>query len=114
MEKLMKFISKRKRGLISALAALLFIAYFYIIDPDNSLKGIVVTLQILIITYVMIIVIELLPDVILDPVFGDEKILVEAASQTAEGAGIALVAKSLRLLGYAIIAAGAIIAFTAT
>ena len=62
----------------------------------------------------MIVMIEFLPDIILDPIFGNEEELVEIAKTSPEGAAKALLAKSIRLLGYAIIAAGSIIAFTST
>lgn len=114
MNRMFSFIKNRKRGLMYFLAAICFILYFYLTDPNNSLKGFIITLQIVIITFVLIAVIEWLPDIILDPIYGNERELVEKTKETAVAASITLLAKSIRLLGYSIIAAGAIIAFTVT
>lgn len=114
MKTLLNLIKKKKRGLTYITALLLFVAYFLLIDPNNSIRGIIITMQILIISFIMIIMIEFLPDIILDPIYGNEKDLVEISKGNPDAASRVLLAKSFRLLGYAIIAAGAIIAFTST
>ena len=114
MQKLFSILQKYKRTIVYVLAALAFVGYFYFIDPDNGFRSIIITLQILVISFVAIVMIELLPDIILDPIFGDEKELVENAKKDPQASALVLKAKGLRILAYAIITAGAIIAFTAT
>ena len=114
MKKILNILKAKKRQLIYLLSLLVFIGYFYYVDPDNGFRTMIITLQILVISFIGIIMIELLPDIILDPIFGNEKELVEKAKEDPRAAAIAVKAKSLRLLAYAIIVAGSIIAFMAT
>ena len=107
-------LTKYKKQLIYFSSFLLFIFYFYFTDPDNSWASLVITLQIIVVSIIGIVLLELLPDVILDPIFGNEKKLVEIAERSPEGAAEALKAKSYRLIAYSIIIAANVIAFTST
>jgi len=106
--------NKFKRYFISAIVLVAFFLYFKLSDADNGYGALVVTLQIFIIAAVGFWLVEILPDYFIDAVYGKEHKLTEKALENSTGAGLALVAKSLRVLGYSIIVAGAIIAFTST
>jgi len=105
---------KTKRIVISILVLLAFVLYFKLTDADNGYGALLVTLQIFIVAAVGFWLVEVLPDYFIDSVFGKEHKLTEEAYKDPKGAGLALVAKSIRVLGYSIIVAGAIIAFTST
>jgi hypothetical protein len=105
-----------KRRLIALLVITSFVVYYLVTDPDTKLfqnlpfgSGLILTLNIFILTAVAVWVVEVLPDYFLDIVYGRESKLVEIAKQTPQGAGYALIAKSLRILGYCIIIAAAIV-----
>ena len=109
-----EFLTKYKRQLIYVLSFLLFVFYFYFTDPDNSWASLIITLQIIVVSIIGIVLLELLPDIILDPIFGNERELVRKAKRSPEGAAEALTAKSYRLIAYAIIIAANVIAFSST
>jgi hypothetical protein len=113
------FFPRLKRFIIATFTIFLFISYFILTDPNTDYlsnlhygTALIITLQIFIIAALGIWIVEVNPDFFLDAVFGKEKKLVEQAKNSATGAGLALLAKSIRILGYSIIVAGSIIAFT--
>ena len=105
---------KIKKYVISIIVLLAFVLYFKYTDADNGYGALMVTLQIFIIAAVGFWLVEILPDYFIDSVYGKERLLTEKAIEDSKGAGLALVAKSIRILGYSIIVAGAIIAFTSS
>jgi len=112
-------LRKYKRIFISIFIVIMFVLYYVGTDPDTDLfknlsygVSLLMTLQIFIIASVSFWLIEVIPDFFVDEIYGKEKDLVEKASNTSQGAGQALIAKSIRILAYAIITAASIIAFT--
>ena len=110
---------KYKRIFISIFVVSMFILYYIGTDPDSNLfknlsygVSLLMTLQIFIIASVSFWLIEVIPDFFVDVIYGKEKDLVKKASETSLGAGNALIAKSIRILAYAIITAASIISFT--
>ena len=106
-----------KRIIIATIVLVLFVAYWLGTDPDTKFfqnipfgVGLVLTLGAFIIAAVGVWFLEIIPDYFLDYIYGKERDLVEVAKQTSEGAGKALIAKSIRILAFAIVLAAAIIA----
>lgn len=107
-----------KRFLAGLLSVILVIVYFLAIDPDTKIfqdlsygVTLLMTLEIFVVGYMSIVVIEFLPDVFLDRIFPNELKTFEKAVTTPEGAGYTVMAKSIRILAYAIILAAAIITY---
>ena len=107
-----------KRRLSLASLLILFILYYLGTDPDTKIfqnlpfgSSLILTINIFIIAITGIIVIEFIPDYFIDVIYGKEKDLRIEASKTSQGAGYALIAKSIRLLGYGIILAASIISY---
>ena len=103
---------KFKRLFISFVVLTAFVLYFMFTDADNSLGALLITIQIFVVAAVGFWLVEILPDYFIDSVYGKERKLTEKAIESSNGAGMAMIAKSIRILGYSIIVAGAIIAFT--
>jgi len=110
---------KYKKIMISIFVIGLFIAYYIGTDPDSKIfanlsygASLVMTLQIFIIASVAFWLVEVVPDLFVDNIYGVEHKLVEIAKETAQGASNVLIAKSIRILAYSIITAASIIAFT--
>ena len=69
------------------------------------------SLNIFFISVLSIIVVEFIPDFFIDGIYGREGKHREKAVETSDGAGKVLIAKSIRILGYCIIVAAAIISY---
>ena len=109
---------KLKRKLSLVMMVLVFVLYYLATDPDTSFfqnlpfgAPLVLTLNIFIITIISIVVIEFVPDYIIDMIYGPEEQLRYKAVETSQGAGQALIAKSIRILAYSFIMAASIIAY---
>jgi len=109
---------KLKRRLAMIITIIMFVIYYLITDPDTKIfqnlsygAGLILTLNIFVISIGSIIVLEFIPDFIVDTIYGKEDILRKKAIETSEGAGKVMIAKSIRILAYAIITAAAIIAY---
>lgn len=114
-------ILRIKRLLIATLVVVSFIAYYVLTDPNSSVlsnlkvgTSLILTLQIFVVAALGFWVIEVIPDFFVDVIFGKEKELIDKAKEDPKGAAIASLSKSIRILGYAIIVAASIIAFTST
>jgi len=109
--------NKLHRWTGAILTVVVFILYMLSTDPDfkviNNLPfgvGLLLSLQAVFMTMLMFVVIELGLDYIMDIIYPNEPDLVKKARETSEGAGQVALAKSVRILGYCIIGAAAIIA----
>ena len=107
---------KRLIGVI--LTIVLFVIYYITTDPDSHIiknmkygVGLILTLQVFFMAMLGIIIIEFFPDFFVDIIYGDEKELRKKACETSRGASLALIAKSIRILSFAIIMAASIVAF---
>lgn len=107
-----------KRKLSVFLVIFIFIAYYIGTDPDTSVlvgipfgTGIILTLQIFIVSISSILMVEFLPDFFIDVIYGKESLLREKAAQTSHGAGTVMMAKSIRILAYSFIIAASIISY---
>jgi hypothetical protein len=114
----MKFLNKRSITLVVSFC--MFILYFMLTDPDANLVSnlpfgvqIVLLLSILILSALCITFMETFTDIYTDEIAADEKDLAKMASNTSEGSGLVLQAKSIRLLAYAIIIGTVIISTSA-
>lgn len=112
------FTYKIKRRLSAIFVLLLFIAYYISTDPDFKLfqdltfgVGLILTLNIFVVSMASIIMVEFLPDFFIDVIYGKEEKLRERAVLTSEGASNAMIAKSIRILAYSLIIASAIISY---
>lgn len=107
-----------KRKVTGVIILIMFVLYYFITDPDTKLfqnlgfgVNIILTLNIFVISMATIIMIEFLPDFIVDVIYGKEFILKEKAIETSQGASNVMIAKSIRILAYSFIAAASIIAY---
>jgi len=105
-----------KRFMISLVITIAFVLYYIVIDPNTAvLKDIpggvllVLTLQIVVVSALGIWLVEVVPDFFLDYIYGKERDIANKAKESHVGAGYALIAKSLRILGYCTIVAAAIV-----
>lgn len=112
----MPWTIKRKLSALSVIFIL--VAYYVITDPDILLlsdlpfgAGLLLTLNIFVISITAILLVEFAPDFFIDRAYGNESVLRKTASNDAVGSALVLVAKSLRILGYCIIITGAIVAY---
>ena len=112
------FTPKNKRRIAALLTVVMFVLYYLGTDPDTKIfqnlsfgSGLILTFNIFVISMASIIVIEFIPDFFIDVIYGKEEDLRKQASNTPQGAGLALIAKSTRILAYAIITAAAIAAY---
>ena len=107
-----------KRKISGLLVVILFVAYYFITDPDTKLfqnlgfgVNIILTLNIFVLSMATIIMIEFLPDFFVDVIYGKEFKLREKAVESSEGASNVMIAKSIRILAYSFIASASIIAY---
>ena len=112
------FNNKFKRRLAMLTTVAMFVFYYIVTDPDVRIfqnltfgTGFILTLNIFILAIAGIIVLEFVPDFIIDIIYGKEEELRYKAIETADGAGKAMIAKSIRILSYAIILAASIISY---
>lgn len=111
---------KIKRLITGVLTLILVIGYFIAIDPDTKLMSdltygvsLFMTLEVFAIGVLAILIIEFLPDAFLDRVFPKEEETFDKALETSAGASNILIAKSLRILAYAILLSASIITYGA-
>jgi len=114
-------IVKIKRKLAMVITIVMFVLYYLSTDPDTKVfqnltfgVGMIMTINIFVIALASIVVIEFLPDFFIDVIYGKEEDLRLKAVETPQGAGSALIAKSIRILAYAIIIAASIVAYNAS
>jgi len=112
------FTYKLKRRISGIFILLLFIAYYISTDPDFKLfqdlpfgVGLILTLNIFVISMASIIMVEFLPDFFIDVIYGKEEKLREKAALTSVGASNVMIAKSIRILAYSFIIAASIISY---
>ena len=112
------FNAKVKRKLAMVLTIVMFVVYYLATDPDTKFfqdlsfgTGIVLTFNIFVIAIAGIIVIEFIPDFFVDVIYGKEEVLRFKAAETSQGAGLAMIAKSIRIFAYAVILAASIVAY---
>ena len=110
--------AKIKRKLAMIVTIVMFVLYYLGTDPDIKIfqnltfgSGLVLTFNIFVIAIAGIILIEFVPDFFVDTIYGKEEDLRVKAVGTEQGAGLAMIAKSLRILAYAIILAASIGAY---
>lgn len=110
--------AKVKRFLSLVITILVFIGYYLSTDPDTKFMqnlpfgvSLILTLNIFVIAIIGIVVIEFVPDFFVDKIYGKEENLRFKAIETADGAGKAMIAKSIRILSYAIILSASIVAY---
>ena len=109
---------KIKRIISLIFIILAFVGYYLGTDPDTKVLqnlpfgiSLILTFNIFIIGIVGVALIEFIPDFIVDKIYGKEENLTDIAKTTANGAGMALIAKSIRILAYGVILAASIIAY---
>ena len=109
------FTTISKRVVLSILAIVMFIGYFLITDPDMEIlkelpfgTQLVLLMSIFFIGAMVIAFIETYTDIYTDDIAKDEKRIASVALESPEGAGYILIAKSVRILAYAIIMAAVI------
>ena len=109
------FTTISRRVVLSILAILMFIGYFLITDPDMEIlkelpfgTQLVLLMSIFFIGAMVIAFIETYTDIYTDDIAKDEKRIASVALESPEGAGYILIAKSVRILAYAIIMAAVI------
>ena len=107
-----------KRKISIFLVVGLFILYYLGTDPDTSLfqnlsfgSGIILTLNIFVLSMAAIIMVEILPDYFIDVIYGKESLLRKKAFETPQGASNVMIAKSIRILAYSFIIAASIISY---
>jgi len=112
------FTMETKRRLTGLLIVVLFVVYYLATDPDTKIfqdlpfgSGLILTLNIFVISLMSIIMMEVLPDFIVDGIYGRERSLRDRACETSQGASSVMIAKSIRLLGYSFIIAASIISY---
>jgi len=112
------FTAKIKRRLAMVSTVVMFVLYYLTTDPDTEIfqnltfgTGLILTLNIFVISMAGIILIEFLPDFFIDTIYGKEEELRFKAVETPQGAGSAMMAKSIRILAYAIIVAASIVVY---
>jgi len=110
--------SKIKRWISLIIMIAIFIGYYISTDPDNKFMQnlpfgapLILTLNIFVIAIIGIVVIEFIPDYFVDKIYGKEELLRLEAIKTPEGAGTAMLAKSVRILAYSIILAASIVSY---
>lgn len=99
-----------------AVMLLTIVTYYIITDPDVDIMsdlpfgiGLIIILEVVIKTFIGIVIIEVIPDIFTDELVNNREALSEKARQTPEGAGLILKALSIRLIAYATIFASAMI-----
>lgn len=109
------FTTISRRIVLSILAIVMFIGYFLITDPDMEIlkelpfgTQLVLLMSIFFIGAMVIAFIETYTDIYTDDIAKDEKRIASVALESPEGAGYILIAKSVRILAYAIIMAAVI------
>ncbi len=109
------FTTISRRVVLSILAIVMFIGYFLITDPDMEIlkelpfgTQLVLLMSIFFIGAMVIAFIETYTDIYTDDIAKDEKRIASVALESPEGAGYILIAKSVRILAYAIIMAAVI------
>jgi len=112
------FTAKLKRKLAMVMTLVMFILYYLSTDPDTKIfqdltfgTGMILTFNIFVIAMAGIMVVEFLPDFFVDTIYGKEEELRIKATETPQGAGSAMIAKSLRILAYSLIVAASIVAY---
>ena len=107
-----------KRILSGIVFVSIFVIYFLSVDPDSTVLqnipfgvDIILAIRIFILAIIGIVLIEFIPDFFVDDIYGKEEDARKIANRTSTGAGMVLIAKSIRLFGYSIIVAGSIIAY---
>jgi len=114
------FTAKMKRRLAMVLTIVMFVVYYLSTDPDTKIfqnltfgTGLILTFNIFVIAMAGIILVEFMPDFFVDTIYGKEEELRVKATETPQGAGSAMIAKSIRILAYSIIVTGSIVAYNA-
>ncbi len=101
-----------KKIWLSIIAIVMFVGYFLITDPDMEIvkelpfgTQLVLLMSIFFIGAMVIAFIETYTDIYTDEIAKDERKIANAAMESPNGAGQILIAKSIRILAYAIIMA---------
>lgn len=101
-----------RRIVLSILAIIFFVGYFIVTDPDMDLikelpfgTQLVLLMGMFFIGAMAIAFIETYTDIYTDDIAKDEERIANAALASPQGAGLVLIAKSIRILAYAIIMA---------
>lgn len=101
-----------RKLVLSVLAIVMFVGYFLITDPDMEIikelpfgTQLVLLMGIFFIGAMIIAFIETYTDIYTDDIAKDEKRIANVALESPHGAGLILIAKSIRILAYAIIMA---------
>ncbi len=101
-----------KKIWLSIIAIVMFVGYFLITDPDMEIvkelpfgTQLVLLMSIFFIGAMVIAFIETYTDIYTDEIAKDERKIANAAMESPNGAGHILIAKSIRILAYAIIMA---------
>lgn len=91
------------------------IAYMFAIDPDTELlknlpfgSSFIFALSAVVMSFMGIVIVETIPDMFTDELVANRETLADKARQTPTGAGMVLIALSIRILAYAIIFAAAV------
>lgn len=107
-----------KRVVGVGLTIVLFILYYITTDPDVDIIknlsygiGLILTLNVFFMAMLGIVIIEFFPDFFIDIIYGDEKKLRLKAAEEPDAASKVMIAKSIRMLAYAIVMSAAIIAY---
>ena len=105
-----------KKALLLLASLLMFVGYFLVTDPDTKLiqelpfgAQLVMLMPIFVIGALSIAFIETYTDIYTDDIAKDEGEIAKQARNTAEGAGLVLIAKSIRIFAYAVILAALIV-----
>lgn len=108
-------LKKSKRIVILFLSLVMFVGYFLITDPDAKIiqelpfgSQLVMLVALFVVAALAIAFIETYTDIYTDEIAKDEGEIAKQARNTAEGAGYVLIAKSVRILAYAIVMAALI------
>ena len=107
-----------RRFILSVLAIVMFVGYFLITDPDMEIikelpfgTQLVLLMGMFFIGAMVIAFIETYTDIYPDDIAKDEERIANVALESPRGAWLVLIAKSIRILAYAIIMAAIVFSF---
>jgi len=112
-----ELISRRTKTIVTMLV--FTIMYFLFTDPDLGIvsnlpfgSSLVLITEIVVVSMLGILISEILADVFLDDIIGDEKELVKKALEGNKEAAMIFIGKSIRVFSAGVIVACTIIGFT--
>jgi len=106
------------RGKTIIIAVMAFIGYYLLTDPDLGLLGnipfgvdLVLTLNIIVFSYLLVCMVEILPDSLTDSVLGEESENARLVISNENYSSL-IIAKAIRILAYSIIIAAVVVSMS--